>query len=259
MGIMICAGLLLLGTGMAYADIKTGLIADYQFNGNAFDTAGSNNGTVYNAALTADRFGNANGAYYFNGGSSISGGGSYIGLDHNFNFVSMGDLTFSAWVKPAADGGFIFHQANGGQLYLANASMTAHLANGGWYSAANPVPFAQDTWVNLTGVYKARNQNELWVNGNLVDTISLADSNLFDVYWSDYFYAGFGAYRESWYSDSLQGAFTGTIDDFRIYNRALTQGDIQELAANNVPLPGAVWLLGSGLLGLVARRKLKKS
>ena len=94
----------------------------------------------------------------------------------------------------------------------------AHLANGNWYHATDPVPFAQDTWVNLTGVYYARQKIELWVNGNLVARTNLADSNLFDVWWSDYFYAGFGAYVESWYPDSLQGAFTGTIDEFRIYN-----------------------------------------
>ena len=207
MVIMLCLGLLLLGTGIAYADITTGLIAYYPFSGNAVDTAGGNNGTVYNATLTADRFGNPDSAYYFNGISTLSGGGSYIQLAHNFDFVSMGNLTFSAWVKPAGDGGYIFHQANGGQLALRTsggyADFFAHLANGNWYEATDPDLLAQDTWVNLTGVYYARNKNELWVNGNLVATTTLADSNLFDVSWSDYFYAGFGAYYESWYPDSL--------------------------------------------------------
>lgn len=88
MVVMMCVGLLLLGTGIAYADIMTGLIADYSFNGNAVDTAGGNNGTVYNATLTTDRFGNANSAYYFNGIPTLSGGGSYIQLAHNFNLSS---------------------------------------------------------------------------------------------------------------------------------------------------------------------------
>ncbi len=47
------------------------------------------------------------------------------------------------------------------------------------------------------------------------------------------------------------------MDDVRLYDRALSEGEIWEL--HTVPIPGAVWLLGSGLLGLVGiRRKLKK-
>ena len=50
------------------AFLTNGLIAYYPFNGNANDASGNgNNGTVYGATLTADRFGNPNSAYYFNG------------------------------------------------------------------------------------------------------------------------------------------------------------------------------------------------
>jgi hypothetical protein len=53
-------------------------------------------------------------------------------------------------------------------------------------------------------------------------------------------------------------AFNGLIDELAIYDRALTQTEIQaHLAA--VPVPTAAWLFGSGLLGLVgiARRKAR--
>ena len=44
-----------------------GLVAWYPFNGNANDESGSgNNGTVYGATLTTDRFGNSGKAYFFN-------------------------------------------------------------------------------------------------------------------------------------------------------------------------------------------------
>ena len=278
MVIMMCLGLVLLGIAIAYADTTTGLIAYYPFTGNAVDTVGGNNGTVYNATLTTDRFGNPNSAYSFNGISTLSGGGSYIQLANNFDFVTspwgnMGDLTFSAWVKPAGDGGYIFHQANGGQLGLGTfvdvstsgeyANFFAHLAtgyDGTWYEAIGPAPLAQDAWVNLTGVYKAQDKNELWVNGNLVNTINLVPSPLFyNTWWLTYVYAGFGAYNESRYPDSLQGAFEGTIDDFRIYNRALTQADIQELAGTSpVPEPATMILFGIGSAAMAFVRRKKK-
>jgi hypothetical protein len=50
------------------AGLNDGLVAYYPFNGNANDESGNgNHGTVHGATLTADRFGNANSAYKFNG------------------------------------------------------------------------------------------------------------------------------------------------------------------------------------------------
>jgi len=47
---------------------RTGLVAFYPFKGNANDVSGNNlNGTVTEAALTADRFGKTNQAYSFDG------------------------------------------------------------------------------------------------------------------------------------------------------------------------------------------------
>jgi hypothetical protein len=50
------------------ADLSSGLIAYYPFNGNANDESGNgHNGTIYGSTLTADRMGNPNSAFYFNG------------------------------------------------------------------------------------------------------------------------------------------------------------------------------------------------
>jgi hypothetical protein len=40
-------------------------VAAYSFNGNANDDAGVRSGIIYGATLAADRFGNADSAYYF--------------------------------------------------------------------------------------------------------------------------------------------------------------------------------------------------
>ena len=75
------------------ANLKNGLVACYPFNANAKDESGNgNNGIVNGAKLTTDRFGKANSAYDFNGGSD------YIDIPSN----KLNNLTFSysAWIKP---------------------------------------------------------------------------------------------------------------------------------------------------------------
>ena len=57
-------------------------------------------------------------------------------------------------------------------------------------------------------------------------------------------------------------AFTGLIDDVQIYDQTLTDAQINYLhdhPGSPVPIPGAVWLLGSGLLGLTVARRKKTS
>jgi hypothetical protein len=73
-------------------DLKSGLIACYPFNSNANDaTNNGHNGTVNGAALTIDRFGNANSAYDFDGNS-------FIELDNPNNFKN-NTFTYAAWVN----------------------------------------------------------------------------------------------------------------------------------------------------------------
>lgn len=57
----------LAGETLAAVDLNAGLVASYPFNGNTNDESGNgHNGIVHGATLTADRFGSANRAYYFN-------------------------------------------------------------------------------------------------------------------------------------------------------------------------------------------------
>ncbi len=70
-----------------------GLIAYYPFNGNANDESGNgNDGTVYGATLTTDRFGNKNAAYVFDGIDD------YIWLGNKAEFKPE-KITIAAWFK----------------------------------------------------------------------------------------------------------------------------------------------------------------
>lgn len=72
----------------------SGLVGYWPFTGNGNDQSiNLNNGTVNGATLTADRFGNANAAYNFNGTSD------HIYVPNNSTLSGFNDMTISVWVN----------------------------------------------------------------------------------------------------------------------------------------------------------------
>ncbi|MGD9161438.1 MAG: VPLPA-CTERM sorting domain-containing protein [Desulfobacteraceae bacterium] len=71
-------------------------------------------------------------------------------------------------------------------------------------------------------------------------------------YWSGTEYTGTPG--TSWYFDMINGYQTHLYQYFNRYGLALRSGQVSA-----VPVPGAVWLLGSGLLGLAGIRRRTKS
>src|SRR5882724_9460321 len=84
----------LLVSVQAQTQFTNGLVAYYPFNGNANDASGNgNNGTVTSAALAADRFGNPNSAYAFDGVSSL------ITVPDSPALRITNDITVTCWVS----------------------------------------------------------------------------------------------------------------------------------------------------------------
>lgn len=91
---LIAASGLFSSEAFCQSSLTTGLVAYYPFNGNANDqTTNANNGTSNGAVLTTDRFGQPNGAYSFNGTSA------YISAPNQpyLTFPNAGDFTMSVW------------------------------------------------------------------------------------------------------------------------------------------------------------------
>ncbi len=216
-----------------------GLVGWWGFNGNANDESGNgNNGTVIGTALTADRFGNPNSAYDFDGVDDL------ITSSIMSTIQGQNQMTWSCWFvcrSNPVDGqpNRIISKDN---LPGVNENRMALIINN--YAAANnTLHFVFHDAINTSNVHtnypivydslyhavlvvnttelSDSNKLKLFVNGILTDytvngtVLPLTPSNQYNM--------RFGG------SLSTNNYWDGTVDDIGIWNRALTQCEIQDL------------------------------
>jgi|GEM_PF-1572770 hypothetical protein len=208
----------------------SGLVAYYPFNNNANDESGNgNNGTVSGATLTTDRFGNANSAYSFDGASSK------IDVAQSNNLFNLGQdqYTICGWFNssniskiaqevfnttPAAGLGFSFN-------YSVDASnrFSYFIGSGpSWVATnllGNKTDYNQGHWYFFTLVKSGINYRFL------IDRISDYEINVPE---ASSFNVSAGCTIGS-YGQGYGEYFQGMLDDFRIYNRALSANEIDSL------------------------------
>lgn len=213
----------------ANEDFNNGLIAYFPFNGNADDESGNNNdGTVSGASLTNDRFGNPNSAYYFDG---IDDYIESTSTPFNFGYEP---FSFSVWINVKSIDfldfrwGTIIEKNNYGPshkspvlLFLPDSTIAFGAA--GWYT--NPEENAKGTtrldfnkWYHIVGV-RSNNSQKLYINGVLE-----ASENKTNLESGNSYNLRIGR-RQQWLNNE-DGAFTGDIDDIRIFDRSLTENEI---------------------------------
>ena len=214
--------------------LTAGLVAYYPFNGNA-DDASENyiDGKVQNAVLTADRFGNPNSAYHFDGD------GDYVevGTTSDFNFVHDGsDFTISVWVKHNSDDtwqsgilgntiggdrkGF-FLGLRGTGVYFVVGRTSPYPVVGYTWEDVMPEGF---NWAHLAITYNNNsNQYNLFINGkNVNEPIEPINSHLDG---NAYYTLKIGTYKITY----SYGWATADIDDLRFYSITLTEEEIETL------------------------------
>jgi len=201
-----------------------GLVAYYPFNGNANDAAGTNNGTAYGAALTADRFGIASSAYSFDGASACIQTAGWL--------PDMPSASASFWINVPAfseSGRYVFMDGNTapGHDFFVGLGQYTNLVFTTKDSSfvQGSIPPRTNTWFQVVCVADNDGTNLLtmWVNGQLIATApSLGSANV--GYHSDLFIGCRAVYGDS--------QFDGVIDDLRIYNRALSPDEIAGLYGN---------------------------
>ena len=241
------------GTGLA--GLSDGLVAYYPFNGNANDESGNgHDGTVYgDTRLTQDRFGVADKAYWFDGDNDWIDLGSDPALAPE-------TFSVSVWFKTSFSG-----TQNHRTIYgLAHESVAQQYAVGiEWTDTSvlelfvvskclyGTTPLDDGTWYHAVFMREG-SIGRIFLNGNLeVESNAMSgivSNNRSLPYFIGGVYDSGGAGPANW-------EFEGSIDEVRIYNRALTPDEIRGLAT--IPVPGAVVLAGLGVsvVGWLRRRR----
>ncbi len=212
----VCA-VIFLFCGIVNAGINDGLVAYYPFNGNANDESGNgNNGAVNGATLTMDRFGNVNSAYNFDGNNDdfikVTTGGFPAGIT---------PVSYSLWLKPKHNdfdkrlleyGGYV--DGANFNLYI-NSDVYRVDYWGAQYDNFSPVKINE--WQHVVLSHDGTSHN-FYLNGILTSSnrhnINIINSG--------------NAYIGHHISGNGFG-YSGVIDDIRIYKRALSASEVQQL------------------------------
>jgi hypothetical protein len=210
--------------------LSYGLIAHWPFNGNGNDLSGnSRNATLTNLVSTTDRFGNASSAYQFNGVSSYA-----TVADHSALRLGNTDFTINVWVKlnsyNTSIGSILLNKrligVNNGWSWSASgqqslpAGRLAFGPGGGSIGASGTTVFSLSSWHMVTSVFNNSNgQLSFYIDGVLDNTSIILSPN--------------GAVTADLHigNDSSTGGYFlhGALDDIRMYSRALSVTEIQQL------------------------------
>jgi hypothetical protein len=210
-----------------------GLVGWWPFNSNAQDESGNGNeGQVFGATLTNDRFGIPNAAYEFND--------NYIVIPDNsiFNFTN---LSFSLWVKTNSQntqsifkkcnyvdasnevfGLGTYHETDfGGRLTFASKFDDGNCVPGvGWHWAIGQQNISDNQYHHIVCTVD-ENIIKMYVDGIIVSEAFSDYSQISSCFGGDFQigrdWSGFNHY------------YHGVVDDIGIWNRVLTRKEVDDL------------------------------
>jgi hypothetical protein len=204
------------------ATSTTGLVAAFNFDEGSgttvHDSSGNgNNGTITGATWTTGLFGSA---------LSFNGANSWVTVNDSSSLHLTSGMTLEAWVDPTALAAnwsaVMMKERPSGLSYAlyatdgANQPPAAYIDSSSTdYDSKGLTNLPLNAWSFLTGTYDGTNL-DLYVNGTLVNALSV----------SGLITTSNGALRIG--GDAIWGEyFQGLIDNIRIYNRRLNQGEIR--------------------------------
>jgi hypothetical protein len=200
-------------------NLSAGLIAYFPFTGNTNDASGNSRTLqLTGAALATDRFGQPNRAIGFSDRSAI--GSTNVNLAGTT--FSIGGWFYQDQKDPLAAPGFA--QGDVGQAGLAFRLMLDYGDTSArfsfWFNDLD-ARFVRTygRWVHVFGSFDSVTRSrKMYVNGVIVAQDTAA-----------YGFSGTGPLRF--------GFFAGSMDEVRVYNRALSDTEVQQIYASEAPQP----------------------
>lgn len=209
--------------GAGLAPLSDGLVAYYDFNGDANDVIGGNNGTVTGATLTTDRFGNSNRAYSFNGSTN------YMQSASNFSISGGTARTISCWVYGTLTNWVIASwgvasSTNAFSFYFWEWSNNRNLkVDIYWHKIVWNTQISQNTWTHIAVTYAGwaldTTNTKFYINW-------IADTATATGWWTPNTTA---SVLRLWQFFNWWNFFPWTIDWIDFYNRALSASEILAL------------------------------
>lgn len=203
------------------------LIACYPFNNNANDTKNNYHGTVNGATLTADRFGNPNAAYSFDGNDNIL-------LPSTTDFQNR-QFTISAWINSNNLPSSSFLQRPVLSFGTNRVLQQVYGTPNSWvfFDAGNNTnsPFLNNKanttnlWYHLAAVIEGGNV-KIYINGNLEGGKL---GNIANVAYSGLNSIGF--------RDGTSSYFDGKLDDIKIFKGVLYDAEVKKLYQDELLAP----------------------
>jgi hypothetical protein len=213
---------------------KDGLVGWWPFNGNANDESGNgNHGKVNGAILSEDRNGIANKSFKFDGSTNdIDCGNSKI--------LELNNFSISVWYK-------IINKPNSPNEYVMVCKSDYNDNTLGYRTTLGSIPNnnPQFVWSQLGGGNSCGNYVESYSETNLnlwSNVISVKENNTLKIYVDGKLQSNtvnvcgefsnsrpllFGSKYD--YNNIKNGFFKGQLDDIAIFNRALSEAEIQAL------------------------------
>ncbi len=222
LGLALCVLIFAFCTHKAHADITTGLVGWWRMDegsgATTTDSSGNGNtGTLVNSPTWAT--GKINGALKFNGSNQ------YVAATSTHNLPNInGAQTLSAWFDATSVSGshdiitFVNSTSSpslANQLRQVNNYLDVSQWGGGDTIASTSITFNANTWHMATFTWNGASST-LYLDGQQINqnTVSPQSGTGAAVYIGEY---------------PTGEQFAGMIDDVRIYNRALSAADVQQL------------------------------
>lgn len=207
-------------------NLRSCLVAEYPFEGNADDHSGhDHHGLVNGATLAPNRFGDSNSAYYFDGKDD------FIEIGQLPTIEKSNEVTICYWFFLTDHAGFDICGYISGYREKAlrlGLDPERHIfINPGTHTDvhSSDVTFELQRWYHYAMSIKGGETARVYVDGHVVFQTSngvpdeLQDPPCFSI----------GAGNEILIGRSRAHYFAGMIDEFQIYNRALSVNDVEFL------------------------------